>query len=196
MKAALTTAAPKVTDGFHDWWAGALCASFDPDFFFDRAEEDPDTAAAAKSVCFSCPIRRQCLNASMLANEEYGIWGGLDARERAAYRPTWMRSNGGRGVVRTLRERNGIAIHDPSIDRRYSARLRAAQECYRRAVAAGPFHRRDEYLTVLELIMAYPTEDATKLGTRAGYSKAWFNGVKRDAYKMFNVREIYESETA
>lgn len=36
----------------------------------------------AKSLCAECPIQRDCLEYAVEAKEEWGIWGGLTARER------------------------------------------------------------------------------------------------------------------
>jgi len=36
----------------------------------------------AKQVCQACPVRLECLNHALDAKEEFGIWGGLTARER------------------------------------------------------------------------------------------------------------------
>jgi len=36
----------------------------------------------AKSLCAECPIRKDCLEYAVEAQEEWGIWGGLTARER------------------------------------------------------------------------------------------------------------------
>lgn len=188
MNAAQISAAPDLTDeSFHDWRAYAACLTLDPDLFF--VSNEPEVEALAKSVCGSCPVRQRCLDNAMLANEEYGIFGGMTPPERKNYRRMWERMQGGKGAVRTQRKQNGILVHDPAINRRYEARLRAAQECYRKAVAAGPFHRREEFLAVLELIIKYPTEDSGKLGRRGGCSKAWFNTMKREVFAMFDVVE-------
>ena len=36
----------------------------------------------AKSLCAECPIRKDCLEYAVEAQEEWGIWGGLTSRER------------------------------------------------------------------------------------------------------------------
>lgn len=197
MKAAQSSAAPDLTGGFHHWQAAGLCATdYDPDFFFDISEKDHNAAAAAKSVCAGCTIRERCLDAAMLADEEYGIWGGMTPLEREEYRPMWERMNGGRGAVRTQRKKTGIVIHDPSIQRRYAARLKAAQECRRKILDYGTFHRCEEFLAVLEAIISNPTEDSGKLSRRLGFSKAWFNTMKREAFDLFDVQEVCEEEIA
>jgi WhiB family redox-sensing transcriptional regulator len=59
----------------------AACATADPDLFFPRERRDP-LIRAAKAVCARCPVRDKCLQYSLDAREELGIWGGLDEWER------------------------------------------------------------------------------------------------------------------
>jgi WhiB family redox-sensing transcriptional regulator len=54
---------------------GALFHSFNP----------PDMEQA-KAVCGGCPVRQDCLDYALDAPEYYGIWGGLDAKERRRIR--------------------------------------------------------------------------------------------------------------
>lgn len=190
------TTTPAVAEEFHNWRSIAPCAGIDPETFFDKAEDDADVEAFAKSICKDCPFSKTCLDTAMLAEEEWGIWGGMNPKERASYRPMWQRMQGGRSAIRAKRQDNGILIHDPSIDRRYSARLKAAQECRKLVLAGGQFHRREDYLAVLELIIAHPTEDSGTLARRAGVSKTWFNTQKREVYHMFGVTEVYKGEIA
>ena len=39
-----------------------------------------------KQICRGCPISLQCLEWSLVAKEEYGIWGGFNEHERARMR--------------------------------------------------------------------------------------------------------------
>lgn len=57
----------------------APCASVDPDEWFP---EDGRQALRAKAICRRCPLRTQCLDDALARGEEYGVWGGLSARER------------------------------------------------------------------------------------------------------------------
>lgn len=196
MSAAQMQTKPMIAETDRDWRAKAACADFDPDIFFDRAAENPDIAEMAKEVCAGCSMIQNCLNAAMLNNEKYGIWGGMDPDERQKHRRAWERSQGGRGVVRTIRQTSGIFIHDPSIERRYAARLAAARECRARAVESGNFPRRDEFLAVLEMIISHPMDDGKRLAARMGISKTWFNTMKREVYRKFDVKEIYEGGAA
>lgn len=62
------------------------CAQY-PEVFFPT-DEDDDNRDAAKEVCGRCEIREACLEAALVleagraASGRYGIWGGLDERER------------------------------------------------------------------------------------------------------------------
>ena len=38
--------------------------------------------AAAKRVCASCPVRRQCATHALTVGEEYGVWGGFSENDR------------------------------------------------------------------------------------------------------------------
>ena len=61
------------------WLDQALCAETSGDFFFPGWSESP---MPAKRVCAECPVAAQCL-AYALANEpDFGIFGGLTAKER------------------------------------------------------------------------------------------------------------------
>ncbi len=37
----------------------------------------------AKAVCRACPVRRECLDWAVEANERAGVWGGTTPDERA-----------------------------------------------------------------------------------------------------------------
>jgi len=41
--------------------------------------------AKAKAICAQCDLRMKCLDWA-IAREEFGVWGGTTARERAAIR--------------------------------------------------------------------------------------------------------------
>lgn len=72
-------------------------------FDVDDSAEDPERAAMAKSSCARCPLRRACLEYAM-GNEPYGIWGGLDAKERRAARGGPLYSYEERVAAEKIRE--------------------------------------------------------------------------------------------
>jgi hypothetical protein len=39
----------------------------------------------AVSICKTCPVRFECLTKAVRNKEEFGIWGGLTARERKKF---------------------------------------------------------------------------------------------------------------
>lgn len=61
--------------------AQALCAQTDPEIFFPELGE---SSATARKVCWSCPVRRECLAYAIENNEPYGVWGGYASRARRA----------------------------------------------------------------------------------------------------------------
>ncbi|MDJ0385084.1 WhiB family transcriptional regulator [Streptomyces sp. G-G2] len=75
-----------------DWQADAACRNVGPARFFhpagERGEEREDRDAAAKRVCAHCPVRRDCLEHALRAQEVFGVWGGLTEDERRDMRRT------------------------------------------------------------------------------------------------------------
>lgn len=68
------------------WQEDAACRTEDSELFFQplHAPRWKKRAAErkAKRLCFGCPVRAECLEAALQADERHGIWGGLSARER------------------------------------------------------------------------------------------------------------------
>lgn len=61
-----------------------------PDFFYpeDFFELPVRNIAetVAKELCLDCPLVALCAQYAVLAQEDYGIWGGTNARERRELR--------------------------------------------------------------------------------------------------------------
>ncbi len=62
-----------------NWQERALCAQTDPEAFFP---EKGGSTREAKKVCQSCEVKLDCLEAALMHDERFGIWGGLSERER------------------------------------------------------------------------------------------------------------------
>tara|TARA_B110000503_G_scaffold43412_2_gene71009 strand:- start:1915 stop:2352 length:438 start_codon:yes stop_codon:yes gene_type:complete len=58
------------------------CANVDSDIFFGESLRG---IAKAKSICISCPALAQCASWA-IDHEEYGVFGGLSAKERLMMR--------------------------------------------------------------------------------------------------------------
>lgn len=60
------------------------------DTWYSEADEK---VAAAKAICGICSARSQCLEEALDRREDWGIWGGLDTKERfrliRGNRPRW-----------------------------------------------------------------------------------------------------------
>lgn len=68
------------------WTEHAACADMGPDIFFDGTTR---SNREAKAVCADCPVKQACLNHAMAVPERFGIWGGLDERQRRRMRKWW-----------------------------------------------------------------------------------------------------------
>ncbi|MFE3109754.1 WhiB family transcriptional regulator [Kitasatospora indigofera] len=66
------------------WREQAACRSEDPELFFPIGTEGPGVLQAqlAKAVCARCLVIAACAEAAMTAGETYGVWGGMDEKER------------------------------------------------------------------------------------------------------------------
>jgi WhiB family redox-sensing transcriptional regulator len=42
--------------------------------------------SAAKQLCQSCPVRKQCATHALKVGEEYGVWGGFSEHDRTLLR--------------------------------------------------------------------------------------------------------------
>jgi WhiB family redox-sensing transcriptional regulator len=73
----------------YEWQDRGACRSVAVEVFFDsdqlRGALRAQREEAAKRVCRRCPVILQCRVHAMAA-EDYGVWGGLTARERAERR--------------------------------------------------------------------------------------------------------------
>ena len=43
--------------------------------------EEPEEKYAAKNLCFSCPVRKDCIKYALEEKEIWGVWGGRDENE-------------------------------------------------------------------------------------------------------------------
>ena len=67
------------------WLQDAACQDVDDaSIFFSHNghTEGLQDVYEAKLYCAECPVREECLDHAMTNNERYGIWGGLDEKER------------------------------------------------------------------------------------------------------------------
>ena len=60
------------------WTVRAACVGTDPDELFVQGAAQN----RAKARCFGCPVRSECLADALDNRMEFGVWGGVTARER------------------------------------------------------------------------------------------------------------------
>jgi WhiB family transcriptional regulator, redox-sensing transcriptional regulator len=63
------------------WEERARCSEYDPDIFFDPSAR---VERRAKSICAQCPVRLECLAYALGLRAEFGVWGGLNGKERSS----------------------------------------------------------------------------------------------------------------
>jgi WhiB family redox-sensing transcriptional regulator len=61
------------------WHDEARCRQYDPDLFFAAGAR---SERRAKAVCDRCPVAPDCLAFALECKAEFGVWGGLNSRER------------------------------------------------------------------------------------------------------------------
>jgi len=69
-----------LSDGIKETGAPA-CQESDPDAWFPEGANGGVRSAAAK-LCSHCPVQMLCLEFALINNEQHGIWGGVNTRER------------------------------------------------------------------------------------------------------------------
>jgi len=65
------------------WMAAAACRGMSPNLFFPALGV---STAAAKTVCASCEVRVECLDAALADEATEGIWGGVGQKQRRQMR--------------------------------------------------------------------------------------------------------------
>jgi WhiB family transcriptional regulator, redox-sensing transcriptional regulator len=78
------------------WEMDARCNEYDPEIFFDprvRFERK------AKSICGRCEVRADCLSYALQTRVEFGVWGGLNGKERRALLRSGMKAPDWRRVA-------------------------------------------------------------------------------------------------
>lgn len=62
-----------------DWRTAGICTQTDAETWYPEKGQRADTA---KRLCAHCPVIDDCLQWALDTDERYGVWGGLNPRER------------------------------------------------------------------------------------------------------------------
>jgi len=75
---------PRLTEPDPLWREQAACRNYlmPDDFYSDGIKALSRTAKRAKDKCEECPVRLACLEEALSQPDQWGIWGGMTARER------------------------------------------------------------------------------------------------------------------
>lgn len=60
------------------WQRRAACKGKDAEMWFPTRQ----TSAEAKKICNRCPVKTECLEYSLITEQEWGLWGGVSQRQR------------------------------------------------------------------------------------------------------------------
>lgn len=60
------------------WQSRAACIGHDSDLWFPERGASIDEA---RDICWSCPVRLDCLQYALDHREIHGVWGGLSQRQ-------------------------------------------------------------------------------------------------------------------
>jgi WhiB family redox-sensing transcriptional regulator len=82
-----------------DWTARAACRDTDPDELFVQGAAQN----RAKTRCFGCVVRTECLADALDNRVEFGVWGGMTERERRALLRRRPDVGSWRGLLETAR---------------------------------------------------------------------------------------------
>jgi WhiB family redox-sensing transcriptional regulator len=64
----------------------SICQEIDGEMWFPEAGGERYESLVAKKYCGECPVQRECALYAIAAGEQYGIWGGLNDRQRVDVR--------------------------------------------------------------------------------------------------------------
>ena len=66
-----------------EWIRRANCRGLKTNMFYPRRYE---SEKPAKSVCAGCSVRDECVNYALEQHDRFGIWGGLNDKQRSSLR--------------------------------------------------------------------------------------------------------------
>ncbi len=73
-----------MSDDFKDmsYQKDGLCAKKENEKYIDLFfSEVPEEKYVAKNLCYSCPVRKDCIKYALESKQIWGIWGGKDENE-------------------------------------------------------------------------------------------------------------------
>ncbi len=94
--------AARVASGPMPWEERAACGKYDPEIFFGTTSSDE---RRAKAICGTCQVRGECLASALTDRVDFGVWGGLNERERRSL----LRRYAGTSDWLELVSQNGVA---------------------------------------------------------------------------------------
>lgn len=99
-----------------DWRDYAACKGEDPATFFF---EDTSPNHSARRMCFTCPVRIDCLEYATEHEKDWGVWAGVTARVRLTLRRLMLRTKTGSVVELLATKPNAVLSMYPAPKRSY-----------------------------------------------------------------------------
>lgn len=75
------------------WFKDAKCAGQTQFFYEDDETGLLDDPEKARSICRSCPVCVQCLDAALFYRDSHGMWGSFLGVERKSIRLRWTKAS-------------------------------------------------------------------------------------------------------
>jgi WhiB family transcriptional regulator, redox-sensing transcriptional regulator len=124
MSTATATSPRPVSIRRQGWRHRAACNDVDPGLFFPP---DGGSAQPAKAICAGCPVKAECLEYALVSGQRFGVWAGLDERERQGMSPKVVRSDFCGKGLHVMDEKN--AYVNPVTGKRYCKACKADYRC-------------------------------------------------------------------
>ena len=98
-----------------NWRTRATCRDYDPEWWFVTGERGRPARQRAQAICRGCPVRAECAAWALRYGIEYGVFGGMTAKERN----TQLRRAGVRRRVQPSQRRLSPARPDSPLPTAY-----------------------------------------------------------------------------
>ncbi|QSM01122.1 WhiB family transcription factor [Mycobacterium phage Nanosmite] len=208
----MTATLESSSNGF-DWRSRSVCTAESFDMSFADVEDLVEdgmavteaeefcaaTVEKAKAVCSRCPVVAECRDYAMENDELYGVWGGMAPAERNQERKVWLQIKGmpsvptDLGVVTDPDALSSNAAANAKLTRR-NERARIVRDLllmqptdWQTSSRRNGTHTREEYLGVMDMILANPSQTAEVIANRIGRRGEYVNSMLREACKALDI---------
>ena len=65
-----------------EWRQRAACRGLDVNFFYPEKFTGRPQTVLARKLCFTCPVKDECLDDALATHDKWGVRGGMSPNER------------------------------------------------------------------------------------------------------------------